>query len=100
MRVSGSSGRESSLEMQEAGLRAVSTGEVVRIVQDRGSGLGLKENRRGLKRVLAMVADGSVTVLRVTHEDRPARFDAMRDAENRKRLLAESGQSGDKGGAA
>ncbi|MFE7358889.1 recombinase family protein, partial [Streptomyces sp. NPDC057543] len=37
-------------------------------VPDRGS--GLRENRPGLNRLLAMVADGTVTVVRVTHEDR------------------------------
>jgi excisionase family DNA binding protein len=143
VRVSGSSGQESSLEAQEAELRAASTGEIVKVVRDRGS--GLKENRPGLNRVLAMVADGSVTVVRVTHEDRLARFGVswlkrlfavygvtvevlhpkklggrdelledfvslvttfagrlygMRSAQNRKRLLAESGQCGDEGGAA
>ncbi|MDT0470340.1 recombinase family protein, partial [Streptomyces gibsoniae] len=45
VRVSGSSGQESSLEAQEAELRATSTGEVVKVVRDRGS--GLKENRPG-----------------------------------------------------
>ncbi|MGW1910404.1 recombinase family protein [Streptomyces sp. NPDC002076] len=43
VRVSGSSGQESSLEAQEAELRAASTGEIVKIVRDRGS--GLKEDR-------------------------------------------------------
>ncbi|MEU8979393.1 IS607 family transposase [Streptomyces sp. NPDC048309] len=143
VRVSGSSGQESSLEAQEAELRAASTGEIVKVVRDRGS--GLKENRPGLNSVLATVADGSVTVVRVTHEDRLARFGVswlrrlfavygvtvevlhpkklggrdelledfvslvttfagrlygMRSAENRKRLLAESGQCSDEGGAA
>ena len=140
VRVSGSSGQESSLEAQEAELRATSTGEIVKVVKDRGS--GLKENRPGLNRVLAMVSDGSVTVVRVTHEDRLARFGVgwlkrlfsvygvtvevlhpkklgsrdelledfvsvvtsfagrlygMRSAENRRRLLTESGQCSDKG---
>ncbi|GLY91453.1 IS607 family transposase ISTko2 [Actinoallomurus iriomotensis] len=135
VRVSGSSGQESSLEAQEAELRATATGEIVKVVRDRGS--GLKENRPGLNRLLTMVSDGSVTVVRVTHEDRLARFGVgwlkrlfavygvtvevlypkklggrdelledfialvttfagrlygMRSAENRKRLLAESGQ--------
>ncbi|WP_433446769.1 IS607 family transposase [Streptomyces sp. CA-142005] len=137
VRVSGSSDQESSLEAQEAELRATSTGEIVKVVKDRGS--GLKENRPGLNRVLAMVSDRSVTVVRVTHEDRLARFGVgwlkrlfavygvtvevlhpkklggrdelledfvslvttfagrlygMRSAENRRRLLAESGQCG------
>nr|WSY55323.1 IS607 family transposase [Streptomyces sp. NBC_00886] len=143
VRVSGSSGQESSLEAQETELRAGSTGEIVKVVKDRGS--GLKENRPGLNRVLAMVSDGSVTVVRVTHEDRLARFGVgwlkrlfavygvtvevlhpknlggrdelledfvclvttfagrlygMRSAQNRKRLLAESGQCSDQDRAA
>ena len=143
VRVSGSSGQESSLEAQETELRATSTGEIVKVVKDRGS--GLKENRPGLNRVLAMVSDGTVTVVQVTHEDRLARFGVgwlkrlfavygvtvevlhpkklggrdelledfvslvttfagrlygMRSAENRRRLLAESGQCSDQGRAA
>ncbi|WP_240135954.1 IS607 family transposase [Streptomyces sp. MUM 178J] len=143
VRVSGSSGQEFSLDAQETELRATSTGEIVKVVRDRGS--GLQENRPGLNRVLAMVSDGSVTVVRVTHEDRLARFGVgwlkrlfavygvavevlhpkklggrdelledfislvttftgrlygMRSAENRRRLLAESGQCSDRGGAA
>ncbi|MFK4687444.1 putative resolvase [Streptomyces pristinaespiralis] len=72
VRISGSSGQEPSLAAQEEELRATSTGEVVKVVKDRGS--GLRENRPGLNRVLAMVSDGSVGVARVTHEDRLARF--------------------------
>jgi putative resolvase len=143
VRVSGSSGQEFSLGAQEAELRGTSTGEIVKVVRDRGS--GLKENRPGLNRVLAMVSDGSVTVVRVTHEDRLARFGVgwlrrlfavygvtvevlhpkklggrdelledfvslvttfagrlygMRSADNRRRLLSESGQCNDEGNAA
>jgi putative resolvase len=72
VRVSGSSGQESSLAAQEEELRSTSTGTVVKVVKDRGS--GLRENRPGLNRLLQMVSDGSVTVVRVTHEDRLARF--------------------------
>ncbi|MGW7516820.1 IS607 family transposase [Streptomyces sp. NPDC054796] len=72
VRVSGSAGQESSLAAQEEQLRATASGEVVKVVKDRGS--GLRENRPGLNRVLAMVSDGTVTVVRVTHEDRLARF--------------------------
>jgi putative resolvase len=36
VRVSGSSGQESSLGAQEAELRATSTGEIVKLVRDRG----------------------------------------------------------------
>ncbi len=133
MRVSGSTGQETSLEAQEAELRATACGDHVVVVRDRGS--GLQENRPGVNRVLRLVADGSVTVVRVTHEDRLARFGigwlrqlfavygvevlhpkklggrvellgdfaclvttfagrlyGVRSAENRRRLLAESGQ--------
>ncbi|MGW9023100.1 IS607 family transposase [Streptomyces sp. NPDC055722] len=143
VRVSGSAGQESSLGAQETELRATATGEIVKVVRDRGS--GLKENRPGLNRVLAMVSDSAVTVVRVTHEDRLARFGVgwlkrlfavygvtvevlhpnklggrdelledfvslvtmfagrlygMRSADNRKRLLAESGQCNNEGRAA
>ena len=74
VRVSGSSGQEPSLAAQEEELRATAAGTVVKVVRDRGS--GLREDRPGLNRVLAMVSDGSVTVVRVTHEDRLARFGA------------------------
>ncbi|MCW3820906.1 recombinase family protein, partial [Micromonospora sp. DR5-3] len=135
VRVSGSAGQESLLEAQEHELRATSTGEIVKVFRDRAS--GLREDRPGLNRLLRAVADGSVTVVRVTHEDRLARFGVgwlkqllavhgatlevlhpkklggreelledfvslvttfagrlygMRSAENRRRLLAESGQ--------
>jgi putative resolvase len=71
-RVSGSSGQGSSLDAQKKELRATSTDEVVKVFRDRVS--GLREDRPGLLRLLAAVADGSVTVVRVTHEDRLARF--------------------------
>lgn len=74
VRVSGTSGQESSLAAQEAELRATATGEVARVFRDRAS--GLREDRPGLERLLAAVADGQVTVVRVTHEDRLARFGA------------------------
>ncbi|QHC23134.1 IS607 family transposase [Streptomyces sp. GS7] len=135
VRVSGSSGQESSLAAQEEELRSTSTGKVVKVFRDRSS--GLREDRPGLNRLLQVIADGSVTVVRVTHEDRLARFGVrwlkrlfalygvelevlhpkrlggreelledfvslvttfagrlygMRSAQNRRRLLAESGQ--------
>src|SRR5687767_12963488 len=49
VRVSGSSGQESSLAAQEEELRATATGEIVKVVRDRAS--GLRENRPGLNRV-------------------------------------------------
>ncbi|MFE5588476.1 IS607 family transposase [Kitasatospora sp. NPDC056531] len=72
VRVSGSTGQESSLEAQETELRTTATGKVVRVFKDRAS--GLREERPGLNKLLAAVADGSVTVVRATHEDRLARF--------------------------
>jgi putative resolvase len=72
VRVSGTSGQESSLAAQEDELRATSAGEIVKVFKDRSS--GLREDRPGLNRLLQLVTDGSVTVVRVTHEDRLARF--------------------------
>ena len=72
MRVPGTTGQESSRAAQEAELRATSTGEVVGVFRDRAS--GLREHRPGLDRVLAMAQAGQISVVRVTHEDRLARF--------------------------
>lgn len=72
VRVSGTTGQESSLAAQEAELRATSTGEVGGVFRDRAS--GLREHRPGLDRVLAMARAGQTSVVRVTHEDRLARF--------------------------
>ncbi|MEV6981088.1 IS607 family transposase [Sphaerisporangium sp. NPDC051017] len=74
VRVSGSAGQESWLQAQESELRATATGDVVKVFKDRSS--GLREDRPGLNRLLQAVAGGSVTVVRVTHEDRLARFGA------------------------
>jgi putative resolvase len=74
VRVSGTTGRESSLEAQEAGLRATAAGTVARVFRGRAS--GLREGRPGLEKMLSAAADGQVTVVRVTHEDRLARFGA------------------------
>ena len=74
VRVSGTTGQESSLDAQEAELRATATGTVARVFRDRAS--GLREDRPGLEKLLAAAADGQVTVVRVTHEDRLARFGA------------------------
>jgi putative resolvase len=74
VRVSGATGPELSLAAQEAELRGTSAGEVAGVFGDRAS--GLREDRSGLSRLLAAVAGGSVTVVRVTHEDRLARFGA------------------------
>ncbi|GAA1644690.1 IS607 family transposase [Actinoplanes couchii] len=72
VRVSGSTGQGSSLTAQEAELRTTASGEVVAVFQDKAS--GLRENRPGLTRLLAAAAVGEMTVVRVTHEDRLARF--------------------------
>jgi len=66
-------------------LRATATGTVVRVIRDRAS--GLREGRLGLEKLLAATADGQVTVVRATHEDRLARFGAGR----LRRLLAVHG---------
>jgi excisionase family DNA binding protein len=74
VRVSGAVGRESWLDAREAGLRASATGTVARVFRDRAS--GLREDRPGREKMLPAVADGQVTVARVTHEDRLARSGA------------------------
>jgi excisionase family DNA binding protein len=74
VRVPGTTGQESPLDAQEAELRATATGPVARVFRDRAS--GLREDRPGLEKLLAATADGQVTVIRVTHEDRLARFGA------------------------
>lgn len=71
-RVSGSTGQESSLDNQERVLRDSASGTVFRVYKDRGS--GLRENRRGLDRLLDDAAAGKFTVVRVVWRDRLARF--------------------------
>lgn len=72
VRVSGSSGQESSLAAQEAELRAAAAGEVVAVFKDKAS--GLRENRKGLDRLLERARAGDFEVVRVAHRDRLARF--------------------------
>lgn len=72
LRVSGTSGQETSLAAQEEELRSTSSSSEVRVFKDRAS--GLRESRPGLDKLLKAAADGKVTVVRVTHEDRLARF--------------------------
>ena len=72
VRVSGSSGQETSLEAQERELRSTAEGPMVAVFKDKGS--ALREDRRGLERLLAQAAQESFDVVRVTHEDRLARF--------------------------
>ena len=74
LRVSSTSGQETSLVAQEAELRTTATGDVVEVQRDTAS--GLRENRPGLARLLAHAAQGKFDVARVTHEDRLARFGA------------------------
>jgi putative resolvase len=71
-RVSGSTGQESSLDNQERMLRESASGTVLRVYKDRGS--GLRENRRGLDRLLDDAAAGKFTVVRVVWRDRLARL--------------------------
>ena len=75
VRVSGSSGQGSSLEAQEHELRETAGGTVVGVYKDRAS--GLRENRPGLARLLRDAGLGKFDVVRVTHEDRLARFGVM-----------------------
>jgi excisionase family DNA binding protein len=72
VRVSGTTGQETSLAGQETELRDTATGVVVRVFRDKAS--GLRENRPGLRRLLAAAHAGEFTIVRVTHEDRLARF--------------------------
>lgn len=74
VRVSGSTGQGTSLVAQEEELRASATGEVVAVFKDRAS--GLRENRPGLDRLLDQAPQDKFDVVRVTHEDRLARFGA------------------------
>ncbi len=72
VRVSGGTGQGTSLAAQEAELRASATAEVSAVFKDRAS--GLREDRPGLARLLKQARAGEFTVVRVTHEDRLARF--------------------------
>jgi excisionase family DNA binding protein len=72
VRVSGTTGQETSLSGQETELRETATGVVVRVFRDKAS--GLRENRPGLRRMLVAARAGEFTIVRVTHEDRLARF--------------------------
>jgi predicted site-specific integrase-resolvase len=60
------------LASQETELRAAAVGEVVAVFRDRASGLSVK--RSGLRRLLDGAARREFDVVRVTHEDRLARF--------------------------
>ncbi len=72
VRVSNSMGQETSLATQERMLRETASGPVVAVYRDKAS--GLNEKRAGLQRLLKQAEGGEFTVVRVTHEDRLARF--------------------------
>lgn len=72
VRVSGVSGQESSLTAQAEELARTSVSGIVGVYSDKAS--GLRENRPGLTKLLKDAAAGKFTVVRVTHEDRLARF--------------------------
>jgi putative resolvase len=75
VRVSGSTGQETSLAAQEEELRALCAAadvEIVAITRDRAS--GLNERRVGLLRALGLVERGEANEIWVTHADRLARF--------------------------
>jgi predicted site-specific integrase-resolvase len=72
VRVSASAGRETSLAAQEDELRRTSRTGIGKVYKDKAS--GLRENRPGLNKLLADAAAGKFTVVRVTHQDRLARF--------------------------
>jgi putative resolvase len=72
VRVSGTGGQETSLAAQEEELRRGSVTGIVKVYQDRAS--GLRENRPGLGKLLADAGAGRFTVVRVTHAVRLARF--------------------------
>lgn len=77
VRVSGSSGQETSLAAQENELRSVvqtqySDNVSVTVYRDKRSGLAA--SRPGLNRLLVAAKAGLLDVVYVTHEDRLARF--------------------------
>lgn len=77
VRVSGSSGQETSLASQETQLRAVveaQYGDGVTLTVYRDKRSGLTQSRPGLDRLLAAAKAGLLDVVYVTHSDRLARF--------------------------
>ena len=74
VRVSGATGQDTSLENQEQELRDTSTGEIIKVYRDKAS--GLNPDRPGLQRLLRDASTGQFNIVRVTHEDRLARFGA------------------------
>lgn len=80
VRVPGTAGQKSSLDAQEAELRAAATGTVAREFQNRAS--GLREDRPGLEKMLPAAAALVTTFA--------GRLYGMRSAAAPKRLPAES----------
>lgn len=72
VRVSGTTGQESSYASQEQELKEHYGARLVAVYKDRAS--GLREHRVGLDRLLQHAADGRFGVVAVTHKDRLARF--------------------------
>jgi len=74
VRVSGTTGQESSLAGQEAELREMFGDRVTKVYKDKAS--GLRERRPGLNRLLRDGEPHCFSVVAVTHSDRLARFGA------------------------
>lgn len=72
VRVSGSTGQETSIAAQEAILRETSSGDIHRVYRDTAS--GLNEKRKGLTKLLDDASEKKFTVVRVVWKDRLSRF--------------------------
>ena len=72
VRVSGSTGQETSIVAQKEMHTSTATGTLYKVYQDKGSGLSTK--RKSLHRMLTDAKDAKFTVLRITHPDRLTRF--------------------------
>jgi len=72
VRVSGTTGQESSLAAQEAELRGRFGDRLTKVYKDKAS--GLRERRPGLNRLLRDAESHCFSVVAVTHSDRLARF--------------------------
>ncbi|GGP14741.1 recombinase family protein [Nonomuraea glycinis] len=72
VQVSGSSGHESSLTARAEELARTSASGIICVYADRAG--GLRKSRPGWAKLREDAAAGKFTVVRLTHEDRPARF--------------------------
>ena len=72
VRVSGSTGQETSIVAQKKMLGESATGTIFKTYTDKGSGLSVK--RRGFNCMLQDAKDGKFTIVRITHPDRLTRF--------------------------